>query len=73
MSEYVNEIIVCKHVKYISNEFNNLTVGKNYTVVAQNDTLFKLTDDSGECCWYPQNNFYSLREYRDYKLRKLGL
>jgi hypothetical protein len=72
-------IIVCKTtLKFISSEikFVNLTVGKHYialTDMYDADMMVEVVDDAGEKCWYPKNNFYILQNYREYKLKQLGI
>lgn len=71
-------IVVCRH-RYIvgrsyMHHYINLTVGKRYEVEAStlsNDTMFRIVDDSGQFCYYPKDNFYTLEEYRDRKLDKM--
>jgi hypothetical protein len=72
-------IIVCKTtLKFISSEikFVNLTVGKHYialTDMYDADMMVEVVDDAGDKLWYPKNNFYILQNYREYKLKQLGI
>jgi len=72
-------IIVCKHTLIpgrTEERYVNLTIGKNYTALTDMndaDIMVELVDDADDQCWYPKKNFYILQEYREYKLKKLGI
>jgi hypothetical protein len=72
-------IIVCKHTLMpgrTEEQYVNLTIGKKYKALTDMndvDIMVELVDDADDQCWYPKKNFYILQEYREYKLKKLGI
>ena len=65
-------IVKCK--SNIDGEHNlNLTVGKLYTVIDIGNIGYKITNDRLNDYWYIKELFYSVLEFRDIKLKELGI
>jgi hypothetical protein len=68
-------IVKCKsNIDREHGEHNlNLTVGKLYTVIDIDNIGYKITNDKLNDFWYIKELFYSVQEFRDIKLKELGI
>ncbi len=56
----------------------DLTPGKTYDVLEQGkdnnkETIYFIRDDSGEQCWYGKTSVMPIDEWREMKLKEIGI
>ncbi len=56
-------------------ETENLTISKSYEVIKENkmENSYTILDDNGSFCKVSAKDFWTLEEWRDIKLKELGL
>jgi hypothetical protein len=56
-------------------ETENLTIYKSYEVIKENkmENSYTILDDNGSFCKVSAKDFWTLEEWRDIKLKELGL
>jgi hypothetical protein len=56
-------------------ETENLTIYKSYEVIKENkmENSYTILDDNGSFCKVSEKDFWTLEEWRDIKLKELGL
>jgi len=55
-----------------------LTIGKAYDVLLQGkdnnkETIYFIQDDSGELCWYGKTSVNTIEEWREKRLKEIGI
>ena len=51
----------------------DLTLGKTYDVIKTSPDMYLIKDDSGDRCWYNKNAVIPIDEWREKKLREIGI
>ncbi len=54
-------------------ETENLTIYKSYEVINKMENSYVILDDNGYFCKVSAKDFWTLEEWRDIKLKELGL
>ena len=51
----------------------DLTLGKTYDVIQTSPELYLIKDDSGDRCWYNKAAVIPIEEWREKRLREIGI
>jgi len=54
-------------------ETENLTISKSYEVINKMENSYTILDDNDSFCIVSAKDFWTLEEWRDIKLKELGL
>lgn len=70
----MNMKVICIDDKTLSGNPNRgLTFGKEYEVVKNHGKVFMIIDDYGERTWFISQIFTTIEEWREMKLKEIGI